>query len=164
MKRNFGVNCPLIQNRHFSQLLIEKSILGTEDLHLNGIKWRLGKKLGSYVPKKLHTYPFPKPTFCIKWEVSVNVGLGEQFPRKCIMIRRLWHGFAVKAENRRENGRNEIEEKKKKKKTLSYSQKHCTIRFWTSSNQYTHTNEIWTSRLENRNQQNVNSGEFFYPR
>ena len=26
---------------------------------------------------KLPTYPFPKPTFCPKWEASVNVGLGE---------------------------------------------------------------------------------------
>ena len=26
---------------------------------------------------KLPTYPSPKPTFCPKWEVSVNVGLGE---------------------------------------------------------------------------------------
>ena len=60
MKKNIGVNCPLILNRHFSLLLIEKSILGTEDLHLNGIKWRLGKKLGSYVPRKLPTYPSPR--------------------------------------------------------------------------------------------------------
>ena len=30
-----------------------------------------------YVSGKLPIYPFPKPTFCPKWEVSVNVGLGE---------------------------------------------------------------------------------------
>ena len=33
------------------------------------------KKL--YVSGKLPTYPSPKPTFFPKWEVSVNVGLGE---------------------------------------------------------------------------------------
>ena len=30
-----------------------------------------------HVSGKLSTYPSPKPTFCPKWEVSVNVGLGE---------------------------------------------------------------------------------------
>ena len=30
-----------------------------------------------YVSGKVPTYPSPKPTFCPKWEVSVNVGLGE---------------------------------------------------------------------------------------
>ena len=30
-----------------------------------------------YVSRKLPTYPFPRPTFCPKWEVSVNVGLGK---------------------------------------------------------------------------------------
>ena len=30
-----------------------------------------------YVSGKLLTYPSPKPTFSPKWEVSVNVGLGE---------------------------------------------------------------------------------------
>ena len=29
------------------------------------------------VSGKLLTYPSPKPTFCPKWEVSVDVGLGE---------------------------------------------------------------------------------------
>ena len=34
--------------------------------------------LGSVkVSGKLLTYPSPKPTFCLKWEVSDNVGLGE---------------------------------------------------------------------------------------
>ena len=38
------------------------------------------------VSGKLATYPSLKPTFCLKWEVSVNVGLGEgwkggKFPR-----------------------------------------------------------------------------------
>ena len=38
-----------------------------------------GKGLGSlYVPGKLPTYPSPKPTFCPKWEVSVNLCLGEE--------------------------------------------------------------------------------------
>ena len=40
--------------------------------------------LGSvYVPGKLPTYPVypsPKSTFCPKWKVSVNVGLGEGYP------------------------------------------------------------------------------------
>ena len=31
----------------------------------------------SYVSGNLPTYPSPKPTFCPKWEVSVNDGLGE---------------------------------------------------------------------------------------
>ena len=30
-----------------------------------------------YVSGKLPTYPSPKPTFFLKWELSVNVGLGE---------------------------------------------------------------------------------------
>ena len=30
-----------------------------------------------YVSRKLPAYPSPKPTFCPKWEVIVNVGLGE---------------------------------------------------------------------------------------
>ena len=30
-----------------------------------------------YVSGKVPTYPSPKPTFCPKWELSVNVGLGE---------------------------------------------------------------------------------------
>ena len=30
-----------------------------------------------YVFGKLPTYPFPKPTFCPKWEASGNVGLGD---------------------------------------------------------------------------------------
>ena len=30
-----------------------------------------------YVFGNLPTYPSPKPTFCPKWEVSANVGLGE---------------------------------------------------------------------------------------
>ena len=29
------------------------------------------------VSGKLPTYPSPKTTFCLKWEVSVNIGLGE---------------------------------------------------------------------------------------
>ena len=39
-----------------------------------------------YVSGKLPTYPSPKPTLCFKWEVIVNVGLGEEqvgsFPEK----------------------------------------------------------------------------------
>ena len=30
-----------------------------------------------YVSGNLPTYPSPKLTFCLKWELSVNVGLGE---------------------------------------------------------------------------------------
>ena len=30
-----------------------------------------------YVSGKLSTYPFPKPTFCSKWEASVNIDFGE---------------------------------------------------------------------------------------
>ena len=36
-------------------------------------------KGSSYVSGKLPTYPSPKPTFCLKWEVSVNAGLGEGY-------------------------------------------------------------------------------------
>ena len=44
----------------------------------NKVEHGLMIHLGSlYVSGKLPTYPFPKPTFCPKWEVSVNVGLGE---------------------------------------------------------------------------------------
>ena len=43
-----------------------------------------------FVSGKLPTYPFPRPTFCPKWEVSVNVGLGEgyvgSFPEKGLEI------------------------------------------------------------------------------
>ena len=42
------------------------------------------------VSGKLPIYPSPKPTFCPKREVSVNVGLGEgvcgQFPRNRIKL------------------------------------------------------------------------------
>ena len=30
-----------------------------------------------YLSGKLPTYPSPEPTFCLKSEVSINVGLGE---------------------------------------------------------------------------------------
>ena len=30
-----------------------------------------------HVSEKLPTYPSPKPTFCLNWKLSVNVGLGE---------------------------------------------------------------------------------------
>ena len=40
----------------------------------------LSEKYGSfYIPGKLSTYPSLKPTFCPKWEVSVNVGFGEGY-------------------------------------------------------------------------------------
>ena len=32
-----------------------------------------------YVSAKLPTYPSPRPTFCPKGDVSVNVGLGEGY-------------------------------------------------------------------------------------
>ena len=46
------------------------------------------KGFGSlYVSGKLPTYPCPKPIFCPKWEVSVNVELGKglvvSFPETC---------------------------------------------------------------------------------
>ena len=46
------------------------------------------KGFGSlYVSGKLPTYPSPKPIFCPKWEVSVNVELGKglvvSFPETC---------------------------------------------------------------------------------
>ena len=51
-----------------------------------------------YISGKLPTYPSPKPTFCQKWEISVNVGLrggvGGQFPRNvqwsCMYLRVYW--------------------------------------------------------------------------
>ena len=42
--------------------------------YLNHKKGKIVDNLGS---GKLPTYPSPKPTFCLKREVSVNVGLGE---------------------------------------------------------------------------------------
>ena len=45
--------------------------------YLGIIVWR--RSPGSfYLSGKLHTYSSPKPTFCLKWEVSINVGLGER--------------------------------------------------------------------------------------
>ena len=36
------------------------------------------KNLGIiYLSEKLLTFPSPKPTFYLKWEVSINVALGE---------------------------------------------------------------------------------------
>ena len=62
----------------------------------NGFKlWTLDmRKLGLlYVSGKLPTYPSPKSTVCSKWEVSVNVGLGEGWGgavcQKRIMIGKL---------------------------------------------------------------------------
>ena len=46
----------------------------------------LGHFRSLYVSGKLPTYRSPKPTFCPKWKISVNVGLGEgyvdNFPEK----------------------------------------------------------------------------------
>ena len=36
-----------------------------------------GKSIALYVSGKLFTYRFPKPKFCPKGDVSVDVGLGE---------------------------------------------------------------------------------------
>ena len=47
----------------------ETSLDGSEDTSRSSLS---GKRLG-----KLPTYPSPKPTFCPKRKVSVNVGLGE---------------------------------------------------------------------------------------
>ena len=38
-----------------------------------------GKSIALYVSGKLFTYRFPKPKFCPKGEVSINVGLGEGY-------------------------------------------------------------------------------------
>ena len=35
------------------------------------------KKLDHYTSGKLPTYPSPKPVFCPKWEVIINIGQGE---------------------------------------------------------------------------------------
>ena len=44
--------------------------------------------------RKLPTYPSPKPAFCPKWEVSVNVGLEEgkvgSFPAKNVGVGGYW--------------------------------------------------------------------------
>ena len=49
-----------------------------------------GSIFGSlYISGKLPTYPSPKPTFCLKWKVSVDVGIEEgrwAVSQKCIMI------------------------------------------------------------------------------
>ena len=39
--------------------------------------YNYGEKGPILVSGKLPTYPSPKPSFCPKWEVSVNVSLGE---------------------------------------------------------------------------------------
>ena len=47
-------------------------------------RWLFGSL---YIYGKLPTYPTPKPTFCPKWEVSVNVGLGEGYSCRCAISR-----------------------------------------------------------------------------
>ena len=52
-----------------------------------GVQSTLSKKdtthnvtiLEECLPEKLPTYPSPKPTICPKWEVSLNVSLGEGY-------------------------------------------------------------------------------------
>ena len=65
-----GYNCTGLCKK-FSSFGIKQSKLllnrQSQDLSINGAD----------SSEKLPTYPSPKPTFCPKWEVSVNVGLGE---------------------------------------------------------------------------------------
>ena len=42
-----------------------------------------------YISGKLPTYPTPKPTFCPKWEVSVNVHVGEGYSCRWAISRNL---------------------------------------------------------------------------
>ena len=51
-------------------------MMATEHVH-NWQPTYLQQTGSLHVSGKLPTYPSPKPTFCPKWEVSVNVGLGE---------------------------------------------------------------------------------------
>ena len=57
---------------------------------LSSVLWDQNIFGSLYVSGKLPTYTFPKPTFCPKWEVSVNVVLGEgyvgSFPEKGLEI------------------------------------------------------------------------------
>ena len=57
---------------------------------LSSVLWDQNIFGSLYVSGKLPTNTFPKPTFCPKWEVSVNVGLGEgyvgSFPEKGLEI------------------------------------------------------------------------------
>ena len=50
---------------------------GFIDFKRKGVGLGKGKRLWKRVSAKLPTYPSPKPTFCHKWEVIVNIGLGE---------------------------------------------------------------------------------------
>ena len=65
-----GYNCTGLCKK-FSSFGIKQSKLllnrQSQDMSINGAD----------SSEKLPTYPSPKPTFCPKWEVSVNVGLGE---------------------------------------------------------------------------------------
>ena len=66
------------------QLIMASSWRTASDLLFAGWASPASKKgydvMGSlYVSRKLPNYPSPKPTFCPKWEVSVNVGLGEGY-------------------------------------------------------------------------------------
>ena len=58
----------LVKEQFFASTQLFSSLAPFHYLLLNG---------SLYVSGKLPTYPSPKPTFCPKWEVSVNVGLGE---------------------------------------------------------------------------------------
>ena len=73
---------------------LQKSVVAQWLEHSTGVQNVIGSNpvgdsvfFGSfYVSGKLPTYRSPKPAFCLKWELRVNVGLGGglggQFPRK----------------------------------------------------------------------------------
>ena len=50
---------------------------GEEDASVEAAMCKVSYCVSLYISVKLPTYPSPKPTFWLKWEVSVNVSLGE---------------------------------------------------------------------------------------
>ena len=85
--------CMSYMNLGYSPAL-QKSVVAQWLEHSTGVQNVIGSNpvgysvfFGSfYVSGKLPTYVSPKPAFCLKWELRVNVGLGGglggQFPRK----------------------------------------------------------------------------------
>ena len=67
------------QKYHSLEILRRLKILKQKKWSLDGEAQRAFVTIfGSlYVSGKLLTYPYPKPTFCPKWKVSVNVRLGK---------------------------------------------------------------------------------------
>ena len=69
-----GVNLQVEQRRvNFCRITHVSSLAKANEQH-DGVVRMVGSL---YASEKLPTHPSPKPTFCPKWEVSVNVGLGE---------------------------------------------------------------------------------------